>query len=50
LNSLILSDEQWERIVLDLPGKVGDPERSAATTDVSAWRSADCAGGLRFGF
>jgi hypothetical protein len=30
LNRLILSDEQWERIAPDLPGKVGDPERSAA--------------------
>jgi hypothetical protein len=50
LNRLILSDEQWERIAPDLPGKVGGPERSGRQADVSAWRSADCAGGRRFGF
>jgi len=30
LNRLILSDEQWERVAPHLPGKVGDPGRSAA--------------------
>ena len=30
LNRLILSDEQWERMAPDLPGKVGHPGRSAA--------------------
>src|SRR5579883_1060133 len=29
LNRLILSDEQWERIAPHLPGKKGDPGRSA---------------------
>jgi transposase len=30
LNRLILSDDQWERVAPLLPGKVGDPGRSAA--------------------
>jgi transposase len=30
VDRLILSDEQWERIAPYLPGKVGDPGRSAA--------------------
>jgi transposase len=30
LNRLILSDDQWERAALHLPGKVGDPGRSGA--------------------
>ena len=30
LDRLILSDEQWERIAPHLPGKAGDPGRSAA--------------------
>jgi transposase len=30
LNRLILNDEQWERVAPLLPGKVGDPGRSAA--------------------
>jgi len=30
MNRLILSDDQWERVAPLLPGKVGDPGRSAA--------------------
>jgi transposase len=30
VDRLILSDEQWERIAPHLPGKIGDPGRSAA--------------------
>lgn len=30
LNRLVLSDEQWSRIAPHLPGKLGDPGRSAA--------------------
>jgi hypothetical protein len=46
LNRLILSDEQWERIAPDLPGKVGDPGRSAADNRMFLGGcSADCAGG-----
>lgn len=34
LDRLILSDEQWERVAPHLPGKVGDPGRSAADNRV----------------
>ena len=30
LDRLILTDEQWERVAPHLPGKIGDPGRSAA--------------------
>jgi transposase len=30
VDRLILSDEQWERVAPHLPGKIGDPGRSAA--------------------
>jgi transposase len=30
MNRLMLSDDQWERVAPLLPGKVGDPGRSAA--------------------
>ena len=30
MDRLILTDEQWERVAPHLPGKIGDPGRSAA--------------------